>query len=448
LDQLLLQHEEVKSMSGAEDSFPDADEFCSRVVQDRLFTPGRPIVLARAPGRLDVLGGIADYSGSLTLTLPLAAAALAAAQLHSDGRLVAVSGERRIELGTDELAAASLETLAHRFSGRDAWAAYVVGPVALLAHEEQVTLPGLRLLISSDVPEGKGVGSSAAVEVAVLQALSACFGRRLEPDRLALLGQRTEQLFAGAPCGVMDQMTAICGQRSQLLELLCRPAEVVDSVPLPSPLAVWGIDSGVCRTVAGGNYRRVRCAAFMGKALLGCGNEYLAELDPSQIDPERLPEQLSGEEFLRLCGRVDDPVCAVEPHVFYPVRAATLFPLEEQKRVHRFVELLALPVGTGRARLLGELMYASHLGYSLCGLGANTTDELVEAIREAGWKRGLVGARISGGGGGGTVVVLGREDAEPLVRQIADELGAGLMAGSSAGAASFGVRTLANGYPS
>ncbi|HEY5161366.1 MAG TPA: hypothetical protein VII83_09930, partial [Gaiellaceae bacterium] len=428
-----LSRVEVESAPGTESGFPDADAFCERATRSRLFASEAPIVVTRAPGRLDVLGGIADYSGSLVLTLPLTAAALAAAQLHSDGRVVAVSGDRRIALDVDELLDAPLETLAHRFSGPDAWAAYVVGPIALLVREEQAVLPGLRLLISSDVPEGKGVGSSAAVEVAVLQAVAACLGRPLEPNRLALLGQRAEQLLAGAPCGAMDQMTAICGERGRLLELLCRPAEIVDSIPLPPPLAVWGIDSGVRHAVAGGGYRRARCAAFMGKALLGCRDEYLAELDPAQVDPERLPEQLVGEEFLRLRERVDDPVSVIEPDVVYPVRAATLYPLEEQVRVRRFAELLAAPVTANRARLLGKLMYASHAGYSRCGLGTPRTDALVDAVRRAGWEQGLVGARISGGGGGGTVVVLGRKDAKPLVRAMADKLETGLMGGSSAG---------------
>ena len=167
----------------------------------------------------------------------------------------------------------------------------------------------------------------------------------------------------------MDQMTAAYGERGHLLLLLCRPAEIVRSIPLPAPLAVWGIDSGIRHAVAGAAYRRARCAAFMGKVLLGCNHEYLTALDPSEVDPERLPERLTGAEFLRHHGGVDDPASAVEPEVVYPVRAATLYPLEEQVRVRAFAELLAGPVTGERARLLGELMYESHMGYSRCGLG-------------------------------------------------------------------------------
>jgi L-arabinokinase len=132
----------------------------------------------------------------------------------------------------------------------------------------------------------------------------------------------------------------------------------------------------------------------------------------------------------------------VEPDVDYPVRAATLHPIAEQGRVEKFLELLDGPVGASRARLLGELMGASHAGYSRCGLGTPVTDSIVEAVRCAGWERGLIGARVSGGGSGGTVVVLGREEAEPLVRRLSERLGAGLVSGTSPGAISFGTRVI------
>jgi len=170
----------------------------------------------------------------------------------------------------------------------------------------------------------------------------------------------------------------------------------------------------------------------MGKALLGCDDEYLAALEPSAVQAEGLPERLSGDEFLKLGLRVEDPFSVVEPKAVYPVRAATLYPLAEQARVRLSEEL-------------GALMAESNAGYSSCGLGTARTDALVEAVGNAGWARGLAGARVSGGGSGGTVVVLAREGAEPLIREIVAELGSGLVGGSSAGAACFGVLMLANG---
>jgi galactokinase len=425
-----------------DEAFPGADAFCARVRRHPLFAAAEPIVVARAPGRFDVLGGIADYVGGLVLGLPIRAAALAAAQAASDGQVIAVSGTRRLAIAAADLVESPLADLSRRFSGRDAWAAYVLGPVALLGREERLPVAGLRLLLSSSVPEGKGLGSSAAVEIAAALAAGGALGLPLDPRRVALLGQRAEQVLAGAPCGVMDQMIAAYGEAAHLLALLCRPAEVAGSFALPPGLAVWGIDSGARHAVRGAPYRRARCASFMGKALLGIDVEHLTTLSPWELEAERLPERMTGAEFLRIRDGIDDEMSSVEPEVEYPVRAATLHPIAEQERVERFLGLLEEPVSGSCARLLGELMAASHDGYSRCGLGTAVTDRIVEAARSAGWKRGLIGARVSGGGSGGTVVVLGREDAEPVVRRLSETLGAGLVSGTSSGASAFGTRVL------
>jgi galactokinase len=426
-------------------SAPDAEAFCRRVRASAFFARDEPVAVARAPGRLDVLGGIADYSGALVLELPLHAAALAGAQRSGDGRVVAVSGGRRIALDLAELVDASLDELAARFSGRDAWGAYVLGPVALLLREQSAPVNGLRLLVLSDVPEGKGVASSAAVEIAVLCAAAACLGAEADPRRLALLGQRAEQIFAAAPCGPMDQLTAMHGRAGSLLAVLCRPGEVAGDLPLPPPLAVWGIDSGMRHAISGASYRRVRCAAFMGKALLDTAHDYLTELDALEARAQTLPTRLLGVDFLRLRSGIDDPISTVEPAVDYPVRAGTLFPIEEHARALELVSLLERPLTDGAVERFGELLYESHAGYSRCGLGVPRTDEIVDAVRAAGPGRGLFGARVSGGGSGGTVVVVGHRDAEPRVRAIAEELGAGLLGGSSEGAERFGVRFVPGG---
>ena len=101
-----MPHLEAGDARAAASGFADADAFCLRVAASSLFAASEPVAVARAPGRLDVLGGIADYSGSLVLALPLAAAALAAAQIRPDGLVVAVSGDRRIALAADDLVGA------------------------------------------------------------------------------------------------------------------------------------------------------------------------------------------------------------------------------------------------------------------------------------------------------------------------------------------------------
>lgn len=132
------------------------------------------------------------------------------------------------------------------------WAAYVVGVVLVLAHEAPESSPlaggaGLAVLIESDVPEGRGVSSSAAVEVAAMSALAAAFGAtRLASDgaALALACQRAENRVVGAPCGVMDQMASALGREGALMALLCQPCQFQGTVEVPEHVSLIGISSG------------------------------------------------------------------------------------------------------------------------------------------------------------------------------------------------------------
>ena len=123
-------------------------------------------------------------------------------------------------------------------------------------------------MISSQIPIGKGVSSSAALEVAAMQAVCAAFEIRVEPRQLALLCQKVENTIVGAACGVMDQITANCGVENSLIALLCQPAEIQGTVPIPETMEFWGIDSGVRHAVAGSDYTSVRIGAFMGYRII------------------------------------------------------------------------------------------------------------------------------------------------------------------------------------
>ncbi len=447
------------------------------------FRAGREVFVTRAPGRLDLMGGIGDYSGSLVLELPIAAAAHVALQLEEDSDALtfvslAQDGDgppRRFEMTLADFARGagpvSYEEARAFFVADKSrrWAAYVAGAFVVLMRERgQVFGRGARLLIRSDVPEGKGVSSSAALEVAVMRAVAAAYGVELGARETALLCQRVENLVAGAPCGVMDQMTAACGEKDRLLALLCQPGEVRGHVPLPPGLSVWGIDSGIRHSVGGADYGTVRTAAFMGYRVIaeaaglavsdavGDGHVlvedekwggYLANVSPAEFE-ERfaplLPARMSGDEFLARYGGITDAVTCVVPSREYPVLAATRHPIRENARVTEFAATLESLGGLARAERLGELMYESHNSYSDCGLGSEGTDELVRLVREVGPVRGLYGAKITGGGSGGTVAVLGRCDAAEIVAGIAEAyarqtgLAPLVLGGSSPGACRFG----------
>ena len=438
------------------------------------FAADADIYIGRAPGRLDVMGGIADYSGALVLELPLACATFALCQRRPEPRCqVATRRQGTWQVFQMDLPLGNPAALATWFAQREAdrWAGYVVGVVQYCldraAGEGREAPPGLRLLIDSSVPEGRGVSSSAALEVSAGAAVAAACGIAVSGSDLAAACQGVENVVVGAPCGIMDQMTSACGRRDRLLRLRCQPGTIEGHVPIPAGYRVYGIDSGISHAVSGADYGTVRAAAFMGYRMIAAAaglpaepdgrrvrvadrrwNGYLANLTPAEFSSLAgvLPVQMTGAEFLREYGGISDSATEVRPERRYPVRQATRHPVGEQERVERFAGLLGdLAERPALAPQLGTLMYRSHESYGACGLGSDGTDRLVELVRAAGPESGLFGAKITGGGSGGTVVVLGTSAAAARVRDLATRYraetgrGGGVFDRSGPGAAEAGV---------
>jgi len=444
-----------------------------------LFHNETDLFVTRAPGRLDLMGGIADYSGSLVLELPIAEAAFVALQRDASRKIRVVtlasnrSRESAFEMSLDDFerdgAPIPYDEACKLFQGPGSknWAAYVTGAFLVLMREHGMRFAeGARILLASNVPEGKGLSSSAAIEVAAMSAVTAAFGITLAPRDLALCCQKVENAVVGAPCGVMDQMTSVCGVPGELLALLCQPAELQEMIRLPDDLAVWGVESGERHSVRGDDYASVRTGAFMGYRMIAelanlkisapngvlhiedeIWRGYLANVTPSEFESsyaEHIPERMAGEEFLAKYGGTTDEVTRVNPERNYAVLKPTAHPVYEHARVRAFADLLREPASVSRKRQLGELMYQSHASYSGCGLGSAGTDLLVNLVRESGPRSGLCGAKITGGGSGGTVAILGSRDAGAAVRRIVASYEQAMgyepqvFAGSSPGSAAFG----------
>lgn len=472
---------------------PDLEPFAADVaarVDAGLWAPtatdaaDEPVFLTRAPGRLDVMGGIADYSGALVLQWPIREATRVALRRRSERRISIVSigpagTERRCDVPLDIVADPhrSYDDVRRWFAAGHSrhWAAYVAGVFHVLAREGGARFEGgADVLIESDIPEGKGVSSSAAIEAATLEAVLAAWGLQVDPRTRAVRCQQVENLIVGAPCGIMDQMTSIQGEADSFIELLCQPAEFQGTLPLPESLGLWGIDSGIRHAVTGADYGAVRVGAFMGYRILadlvgltvGRGDRdghvriedprwhgYLANVGSEALLQFRagIPEMIDGERFLAAYGGTTDAVTRVDPARRYAVRSPTTHPVLEHERVSEWARhLRAAPRSTAPdACRMGALMYDSHASYSACGLGSEGTDRLVALAREAGPAAGIDGAKITGGGSGGTVAVLGDRTAGDVVRAIATryaaESGRGgyVFHGSSPGAARVGAVALA-----
>ena len=459
---------------------PLLEEFerCLRASGPALFRPGQPLTVARAPARIDCMGGIADYSGSVVFEGPLKRAAVVAFQPRSDGLLLAHSATLEaadrpstVRVDLSELRrdgrVKSYEAL-HALLTADAdaaWAAYVLGVVAVLECEGVCRFErGAGFLLWSDVPIGVGVSSSAAVEVASMHAVSCRLGLGLPGARLAALCQIVENKVVGAPCGIMDQVTSACGESGKLLALRCQPCDLLGQHELPPGVKVFGLSSRVEHRVGGSAYATARVSAFMGlKVILtarqqrgltvGPRDHYLCNLTPREYVSEfraLLPERITGADFVRDYGNTTDTVTAVDPAAVYRVRAGTDHPVFENARVAAFIECMDRAHAGDRTALVeaGGLMCASHFSYGWnCGLGCPQTDLLVRLAQRRGPENGLYGAKITGGGSGGTVAILADEDAEDAVREVAAEYAAetglepDIFADTGPGACQFGPRT-------
>ncbi|KAM4074478.1 hypothetical protein ACJW30_10G096400 [Castanea mollissima] len=444
------------------------------------------IFVSRAPGRLDVMGGIADYSGSLVLQLPIREACHVAVQMNhpSKHRLWKHAQARQQAKGQGSTPVLEIVSYGSELSNRgptfdmdlsdfmdgdqpisyekakeyfakdpsQSWAAYVAGGILVLMTELGVRFEdSISMLVSSAVPEGKGVSSSASVEVASMAAIAAARGLNISPRDLALLCQKVENHIVGAPCGVMDQMTSACGEANKLLAMVCQPAEIIGLVEIPSHIRFWGIDSGIRHSIGGADYGSVRVGTYMGRKMIkstassilsrslpnGDGLnlddledvgvelledeaslDYLCNLSPHRYEAlyaKVLPESILGETFLEKYADHHDPVTVIDPKRTYGVRAPAKHPVYENFRVKAFKALLTSATSDEQLTALGELLYQCHFSYSVCGLGSDGTDRLVQLVQEiqhgklSKSKEGTIyGAKITGGGSGGTVCVVGR----------------------------------------
>ncbi|MHC1783597.1 MAG: galactokinase [Anaerolineaceae bacterium] len=452
-----------------------------------LFEAGKPILINRTPGRLDLMGGNDDYTGGLVFETTIREATIFAAQPRDDQHFVLINPsvrsmgwQEKIEFDLADFSnAAGVRPVeeVREWINRDPrqnWFATLVGNLYFLKKEHPQTVThGLNMLLDSTIPLGKGVSSSAALEVSGMKACAAAYGIATEGVELAVQTQWVENAIAQSASGVMDQFAVVMGDEDSFTPMLCQPCIPYELVRLPAGLKIWGLDSGVRHSVAGIEYEAARAATFMGYQMI-CEYEnlavdrddtgilarytdprwggYLARLSPSifrTLYEDRLPSMITGVNFLQTHPVHFDPYTPVRPEVDYPVRAAVRYAVEENQRVKLFFNIIRLspsPLEDSTLHLLGELMYGAHAGYTDCGLGSAETNMIVDlAKRENG--NDLFGAKITGGGAGGTVAILGRNTpkAEEALRRIAKRYHARsaiepyMFEGSSQGADAFGI---------
>jgi galactokinase len=339
-----------------------------------------------APGRVNLIGEYTDVAGGLVLPVALELG------IRFEGRPAERIMLRSGGAPGHALAAADGSDLG-RATG---WARYVAAVAAELADLGRPPV-GLEGTLSSTLPAGAGLSSSAALEVAVATALCAVAGWVLEPLGLALACQGAELRAVGVPCGVMDQAASVLGRAGAAILLDTATLEH-EPVALPGELALVVVDSGVSRTLEGSAYATRRRELDAALAALG-------GRDPRDLDADGLDLVEGLDETLRRRLR----------HV-----------VTENRRVRETVAALA----AGDADLLRELFRAGHESLRVdLEVSIPALDRLVElALRH-----GAVAARMTGGGFGGAIVALAEADS-------AAALGARIETAAGGGTAAFVCR--------
>lgn len=370
------------------------DEFLSPSLADQVAAAKRryaevfgnpPQWVVAAPGRVNLIGEHTDYNAGFVFPLAIERYTVIAA-----GRPLKTTASDVIRVHSTLFAETAEFSLSNLEPERRDWTSYLRG--AFAGCLDRGMQPGtLDLLVDSKVPQGGGVSSSAALEVATATLVEAVTGRTLDPIDKVLLAQKAEHVYAGMPCGIMDQYSSAMGAAGKLLLLDCR-TERAELVPLDDPgIAVLVINTNVKHELTGSEYPERRAQCEQSAKLLGAA--MLRDVSSEQLEANR--------------AKLDPLLYRRAHHV-----------VSEIERTTRAADAL-------KARdwpLVGELMYASHDSLrDDFEVSCPELDALVEAAREVGAEGGVIGARMTGGGFGGCVVALVRAGRE---REIADRIGA------------------------
>ena len=313
-----------------------------------------PVAVGQAPGRVNLIGDHTDYAAGFCLPMPLShVIEVAMAPAASFCAMSLTNGETR---AFDPFGAP-----------RGDWTDYVAGSLAELV-KLGVNVPPVDVLVRSSVPQGAGVSSSAALEVATIRAALVLTGRTLDDVTVAQAAQRAENNYCGTQCGILDQMASAVGRAGEALLLDCRTNRG-RLIPVSSAFHFAVIHCGQERRLVEGAYNERRRSVEVAAQVLNLSA--LRDADSSMI------------------GSITDPLLQKRArHV-----------VGENERVLAAVDALQ----SGDATRFGALMVESH--WSLARDFEVSTDALDHLV-ESALRAGAYGARLTGAGFGGCIVAL------------------------------------------
>lgn len=329
-----------------------------------------------APGRAELLGNHTDYNEGFVLALAVEQGITLTGQPRTDRKIRLHSrdlGETQ-EVALDLLASEKVSP----------WSRYTLGVVDQFRRNE-LPIEGFEAGISSTLPMGAGLGSSAALENATVLFLLKTFGGHLQPLQMALFSQMAEHDFVGVRCGLLDQIASLMSRAGQATFIDCR-TNAVAHVPLNANVSVILANSGVKHALVAGEYNERRSDCETAARALGATALRDVTLEKLKAGKSDLADRIF-HRALHIVG--------------------------ENERVMAGAEALR----KGDPACFGELMFASHESSRLNF--ENSCPELDRLVETARKTAGVYGARLSGGGFGGATINLveaGRE--EEVVRAL------------------------------
>lgn len=329
---------------------------------------GTPLAIASAAARVNLLGEHTDYNGGEVLPIGIGRRTYVAVRPRP-------AGERQSHIVSADInGVGEFDTEAPQRSG--AWWDYVAGVVQQL-HAARVEMPAMNIAVWSDVPQGAGLSSSAALSVAATAAILAAAGHDWSARDIALVAHRAEVDFVGVPVGIMDQFASALARDGEALHVWC---DTTATEYAPFANAVLIVDTGMTRALRHSAYGERRGECDSALALLRRGHPELATL--AQATPEHVQAAGLPEPFGR----------------------RALHVVTETRRVGAAVAALR----RGRSDI-GALLVASHA--SLRDLYECSTPELDWVVDRAMQTPGICGARLTGAGWGGSAIAIGSADA-------------------------------------
>lgn len=344
------------------------------------------VKVVQAPGRVNVLGEHTDYNDGFVLPAAIDKYISIAGALREDPEVKVYSVDLREE------ASFSLDDIAR--SNTHPWVNYLAGVMQLL-QTRGMALRGMNLAVTGNIPQGAGLSSSAAMEMATAYMVQVLHGFALSPLELVRLCQGAENEFVGVNCGVMDQYISCLGKAGHALLIDCRSLDYTPVPLLETGLKIVITNSKVKHNLVDSAYnqRREEC------------EEAVAFFSHAVGEEKRALRDVNLEEFRRYRDGMPEVLRKRAEHV-----------INENQRVLDGVEALR----RGDLAQFGALMYQSH--FSLKGLYEVSCRELDILVMTSRMVEGVYGSRMTGGGFGGCMVSLARaEVVETLITYVEEK---------------------------